>query len=202
MEHTWRWSMAEFRKNTDSWPRLSSHLPSAHVASIWWVVLNEREIVVGVSRGQEWYVKAMKPHFHWALVHSSSVGLDEMQLKLRDAGINGLSVYFLQVFTIWQEKANFMLCHRGRGQIKNDVCLSVCLAVLLDLTSQLSGLLPIPLSNLHESYRRKTGLQKEREEECKRWQWRELWRYIEKVWKANVDELMWTPNYKHQICLY
>lgn len=47
---------------------------------------------------------------------------------------------------------------------------SVCLAVLLGPASQLGGLLPVPLSNLHESYRRKTGLQKEREEECKRWQ--------------------------------
>lgn len=40
----------------------------------------------------------MKPHFHRALLHYSSVGFDKMQLKPKDAGKNGLSVYFLQVF--------------------------------------------------------------------------------------------------------
>lgn len=90
----------------------------------------------------------MKPQFHRALVRSSSVGLDKMQLKPRDAGKNGLSVYFLQVFTIWQEKTNFMLCHRGSGQIKDDVCLPCCSAGP-DLTAQRSPP-PIPLPNLHE----------------------------------------------------
>lgn len=129
--------------------------PAEHTCSIdliTVVVLNAWAIG-GVSRGQEWYVKAMKPHFHWALAHSSSVGIDKMQLKPKDAGKNGLSVYFLQVFTIWQEKTNFVLCHRGSGQIKNDVCLPCCSAGP-DLTAQRS---PPPPPSLFLIYMRVTG---------------------------------------------
>lgn len=114
----------------------------------------------------------MKPYFHWALGQFSSVRLDKMQLK--DVGKNGLSVYFLQVFTIWQEKTNFMLRHRGSGQIKNNVCLLLLFCWAWPHSSAVFS-----LSSLRESHQWKTGLKKEGEE-CKRRQWRELWCYVEK----------------------
>lgn len=43
-----------------------------------------------------------------------------------------------------------VMSSRGSGQ--NKIKMSVCFAIQLGLTSQLSGLLSIPLSSLHERY--------------------------------------------------